>query len=455
MNIFSKRSIKSNSNENLNYVNYEHLVNAIDNIFKDNYSYVTEEIGSKEVAEKWNRLLDKLNEENTNMVLDMNKMLGVISKMDSVKLMISSIDKETKALNDMVKNSDNLNMSFEEVAAISQKVSEAVNKTHETSAVGMKDITNSINFVKRSFDEVKGIENEMNVVKNKTYVIHEVISIVESIADQTNLLALNAAIEAARAGENGKGFSVVAAEVGKLSENTKEAISEIQKNIMELQRSIDASVSKITATSKQLESGIKLVDGALESIIKTDISIQSVNESVSKVTANVYQQTNEVQEFTQTIEGISNEAKFLSNNCKITGKDVYELSCYIDNIRKELANRNLELNDSNKFNIFITDHEFWRWRIYNVIMGYEHNELRNIGKYKDCRFGKWYYGENSDRYKNNIYFRELEKVHRNFHTCGAEVLSDYKNGDIKSAEAKLVEVDECLRKIEENLDKLK
>ena len=385
----------------------------------------------------------------------MNEMLSAVSKMDSVKLMINSIDKETEDLYYMVKNSTNLNSSFEQVASISQKVSEAVSETHETSTAGIKDIKNSVDFVKHSFDDVKEIEREMKLVKDKTHKINEVITIVESIANQTNLLALNAAIEAARAGEHGKGFSVVASEVRKLSENTKQAVVEIQKNIIELQNNIESSVAKISTTSLQLDKGIQLVDDALESINKTDSSIQSVNESITQVTANVEQQTSEVQEFSATIEGISNEAEFLSENCKLTGKEVYELSKSIDNIRKELANRKYVLNDVDKFNVYKTDHEFWRWRVYNVLLGYEHNDLENLAKHKSCRFGKWYYGEESAKYKNNTFFKELEKVHSDFHKYGVEALSDYRSGNVKTAEEKLIKVDKCLNEIKENLDKLK
>lgn len=81
--------------------------------------------------------------------------------------------------------------------------------------------------VKKSYDM-------MQILVEHSKDIEQVIQIINSIAEQTNLLALNAAIEAARAGEYGKGFSVVAGEVRKLSiqsVNSTKAIEEIIQKI--------------------------------------------------------------------------------------------------------------------------------------------------------------------------------------------------------------------------------
>lgn len=69
--------------------------------------------------------------------------------------------------------------------------------------------------------------NDVTSAKETMLNIQTAVERINGLAMQTNLLSLNAAVEAARAGENGRGFSVVAAEVRKLSQRSAESAREI------------------------------------------------------------------------------------------------------------------------------------------------------------------------------------------------------------------------------------
>jgi methyl-accepting chemotaxis protein len=69
--------------------------------------------------------------------------------------------------------------------------------------------------------------------------INDLSSAILGIAEQTNLLALNASIEAARAGEAGRGFSVVATEISKLADNSKDSAAQIQSVTNEVIASVE------------------------------------------------------------------------------------------------------------------------------------------------------------------------------------------------------------------------
>ena len=106
-------------------------------------------------------------------------------------------------------------------------------------------------------------------LQDKISSAEEITQIIYQVSSQTNLLALNASIEAARAGEAGRGFSVVADEIRKLADNTKQSIDKITDLLQGVTKLADQTselvMNSVRASEAQAED-INHVTGAFESI---------------------------------------------------------------------------------------------------------------------------------------------------------------------------------------------
>lgn len=110
----------------------------------------------------------------------------------------------------MSKNTD----SLREINVSSKELSDTAKSSYDAIFENAETISQNLQKLKEKADAVLQIK--------------ELSDAILGISDQTNLLALNASIEAARAGEAGRGFSVVATEIGTLASNTSGAANEIQ-----------------------------------------------------------------------------------------------------------------------------------------------------------------------------------------------------------------------------------
>ena len=174
---------------------------------------------------------------------------------------------------------------------------------------------NSVDKIMETQAQMELLKDSMQRISEMSVAIEKIIGEINSIAKRTNMLSLNASVEAARAGEMGRGFSVVAVQIGELAARSAQAAKE--------------TTDLITNSIQAVESGQQITDQTAEAFDIAVENIEKANQDVEKITNMVQKNVEIVTDAVSQIERISGVVEQnvqISNNTKQASSSMADIT---------------------------------------------------------------------------------------------------------------------------------
>ncbi len=244
---------------------------------------------------------------------------------------------------ELTNNYGNMSDEISKIEELIAKINEEI-KLHNKTTLDASNITNSVveSLIKlkektlNSQDEVKNLKsmigdgekalddfkNWIISISNSVDSVAQMIVLVHKTIEKTSILAMNASIEAAHAREFGSGFSIVADEVSKLSEEEEENINLINSNLLKIQ-------NDIMTTNESVENTISVI----KSILKTTILFSESQIFINKKIEEIADNGNQVQ---QIFMKLLDFAKNLANLSDVISNHIININKYLVNVKEKI-----------------------------------------------------------------------------------------------------------------------
>jgi|GEM_PF-245505 len=227
----------------------------------------------------------------------------------------ASTEEISAEINEFTQVSDKLKSTIVRIEESSGKSVEMLNENRST--IGsisdlLLDLIDGIN-------QASGTNAELNISSKK---ISQFVEYIKEISKQTNLLALNASIEAARAGSAGKGFSVIADEIRRLSHNTAKFVMEIEQIVNQILVQVERSnnaIEKCVVKTKDIEGSAKKSGDVIGEIQGVLVNLNNSLNEVKEISSFQVTSSHEIQ------KAISNVADAVESTHHVTYETINTL----------------------------------------------------------------------------------------------------------------------------------
>lgn len=202
---------------------------------------------------------------------------------------------------------------------------------------GAQTVQDTIQGMETIREQIQETSKRIKRLGESSQEIGEIVGLIHGIAYQTNILALNAAIQASMAGEAGRGFSVVADEVQRLSKRVSNSTKQIESLVKAIQTDAGEAVISMEKSTSGVVSGTRLAQDAgkaLAEIEAVSVNLDHLIEGISDAARQQFTMAGRVSGTMKMIQDISTQT---STGTREAAASIGQLTGMSDDLKKSVA----------------------------------------------------------------------------------------------------------------------
>ena len=215
-------------------------------------------------------LADAINQlaEDTTEVLEKVKSISL-----SVEQTSGEVNERSQAINQLAlevqveaKETENqivgIRKRLDSIAQSAIVTNEIAEQTSDATQNAYESVSRSMSSMSEIRNTVQDTGKRIKRLGERSQEISYITDIINGIAERTTVLALNANMQAMAAGDAGKGFSVIADEIQRLAESSRESTEQISTLVKNIQQETKSTIATMDHTIEQVVEGSALAEEA-------------------------------------------------------------------------------------------------------------------------------------------------------------------------------------------------
>jgi methyl-accepting chemotaxis protein len=278
---------------------------------------VTEDIVGT-VADSVNLLTDA----TATALLDVNQLAGQVqSASESVQqrtqAVAGAVKQEQESLGRMLTDLESAMRTLRGVAQLAEVSNQAASQTAATTRAAHEAVSNAASGMSSMREQIAEMEKRIKRLGERSQEISQIVALITAISERTHVLALNASMQAAAAGDAGRGFSVVAEEVQRLSDSVRQSTQQISGLVQNIQLETNDAITTVNRVIDQVVRGS-------ETAARSGVQMEETQRTTAQLVQAVQRIAQAAQAQVQIAEQLRGRVSEISASTQRTAEQVVE-----------------------------------------------------------------------------------------------------------------------------------